>query len=433
MKKYLLILFIVSVNILYSQNREEFLPLSKMNLEEQKMYDLLKKCVLKKSIQPNKVHFFSSYFVVKNEKWIELNTYIYDEPKYDLCEYIAYSSRYLVSVKFFKNEVNYEELLVEEPIKVNKLNKTIYNFNITEQPDTENKTAMNYKEPETIINVKSPKPIFENKFSKAYFKKWAIFNEIDKSTYKNEENSYNRYYSNFAIIYKDKNFGIINKANKTIIPFEYQSLILTKFGLLASNKNNKYFFIDSNNKVISKYYDNIKYDLFCQYYQLDDYLLVKNNGLYNILDTNLNEKLDSNYDEITLIDKPLQILAFKNGKQVIIDVNNLKETNIKYDKFTNIDGKIMIVEIDKKFGLVRRDNFILLEVKYENIKCSFDNFPKFFFLVTEGNKVGLVNKEGQLVTDIKYDSIEYSTKTELFEGKRDNKLELFDSEGILIK
>lgn len=433
MKKHLLIIFIASFSILHSQNNSEFMSLSKMNADEKIMYNLLKECTLKKSSKPNNVHFFPLYSIIENDKWLEFKSYIYDEPTYDICEYKAYNSRYLVSIKFFKDNFDYNTGVTDNP-NIDK-SKREYFIIVTDVPITENRKAMNYKSPNILSRLSSAKPILNDRFNKAYFYKTKSTNEIDKSIYRVQENKNNSYFSNFAIIYNGNNFGVINKKNKLIIPFEYEYLGLTKFGLLARNKKQESFFIDLNNKVISKYYNEIKYDLFCFDYndaRVNNLLLVKKDSLYNILDVNLNEKLVKNYDKLIYYNNSKQILATKDDAQVVIDINTWSETNIKFDKISYINDSLLIVENEKKFGLVKTDGTILLDIKYDDVTYSFDNYPKLSFIVTLNNKNGLANKDGKLVTDIKYENIKYSGNGN-FEGKVDNKIEVFDGDGIVLK
>ena len=409
------------------------MPLSKMKADEKIMYNLLKECTLKKSSKPNDVHFFPLYSITESENWLELKSYIYDEPTYDICEYKGYNSRYLVSIKFFKDNFDYNTDVIDSP-EINDLKKE-YFFIVTDVPITENRKAWNYKSPNVLSRLSSAKPILNDRFNKAYFYKSKSTNEIDKSIYRVKENKKNRYFSNFAIIFNGNNYGAINKKNKTIIPFEYEYLALTKFGLLARNKKREIFFIDLNNKVISKYYNEIKYDLFCFDYndvRVNNLLLVKKDSLYNILDINLNEKLVKDYEKLNYYHNSEQILATKDGKQVVIDINTWSETNIKFDKISYINNSLLIVEKDKKFGLAKTDGIILLNVDYDDISDSLENYPELSFIVAKNSKFGLVNNEGKFVTEIKYDVIKYS-QNGYFEGKIENNVELFDKEGIVKK
>ena len=433
MKKILLIVFIISFNISYSQSGNDFKSVSKMNEDEKIMYSLLKESTLKKSSNPNDVHFFPLYATTENDKFIEFKTFIYDEPTYEICEYKSYNSKYLVSIKFFKDNIDYSKGEVGSPDV--DISEREYFINVTDVPITENRKDWNYKNPTILSTISSKKPILNDKFHKAYFYKSKSINEIDKSIYKVEENKRNVYFSNFAIIYNGQNFGAINNKNKTIIPFVYKTLVLTKFGLLACNYNDKYFFIDLSNKVISNSYNEIKYDVFCfdyDNYKVNNLLLVKKDSLYNILDINLNEKLAEDYDKLIYYTKSKQILATKGKKQVVIDINTWTETNLKFDKISFINDRLLVVENAKKFGLMKNDGTILLNVDYDDISYSLDNYPELSFIVAKNSKFGLVNNEGKFVTEIKYDVIKYSGNG-YFEGKIENSIELFDQQGLIKK
>ena len=120
-------------------------------------------------------------------------------------------------------------------------------MSVTEVPVTENRKAWNYVTPKILSTISSSKPIFDNKYNNAYFYKHQAINDIDKSIYKIQEHRRNIYFSNFAIIYNGNNYGVINKENKIIVPYEYEYIALTRFGLLVRNKNQENFFIDLKN------------------------------------------------------------------------------------------------------------------------------------------------------------------------------------------
>lgn len=431
MKKHFLIILIASFSILHSQNDSEFLPLSKMKADEKIMYNLLKECTLKKSLKPNDVHFFPLYSIIENDKWLEFKTYIYDEPTYEICQLTSFRASYPVSVKFFKDNLDYSHTATEN--QYTDFSKKEYFMVVTEVPITENRKAWNYEKPKILASISSSKAIFDNRFNNAYFFKDQPINKIDKSIYKVQEHKYNKYFSTFAIIYNGNSYGVINKKSKTIIPFEYEYIGLSKFGLLARNKKQESFFIDLKNNIISKKYDAVKYpEMFCSYNKENNLLLVKKNNLYNILDNNFEEKLENYYNELIYNDKNSQILATINDTQVIINANTWKETNIKYNKINYIDKNTIIVEQDKKYGLLKTDGTILLNVVYDDISFSLDNYPELSFIVAKNSKFGFVNNEGKFVTEIKYDAINY-LRDGYFEGKMENSVELFDKEGILKK
>ena len=158
----------------------------------------------------------------------------------------------------------------------------------------------------------------------------------------------------------------------------------------------------------------------------------KKNGLYNVLDNNFDEKMETDYDSFLFYANIKKILATKNEKQVIIDSNIWKETNIKYDKIDLIDKNTFIVNQNNKYGLLKSDGTILLDIKYDNIEFSIETLTEINYIVTLNNKFGLVNNDGKFLTDIKYDDIKYSGNGN-FKSKIKNKIEIFDRKGIILK
>ena len=440
MKNILLYLILLFNFNIYCQILEEYRPLSKMNLEEKEMYQILKKCVLKQSKKPNEVHFFLEYSVIESNEYLDFKSKIYDEPNFGECGYVVNNCCYTVYLRFHKRQKKESSFsgsgtgtgtgIGNSNVSPKKKEKPKYYLSIIDP------LLMDKQFSKPIITLIEEKPFFDNGFDKVYFRKENSTNKIDKSIYKTKFDKVSYVNSSFAIIQENDFWGIVNRKNKTIVPFEYQQLNLTKYGLLA-RKNNLFYFIDLDNKVLSKIYEKIDYQFACIYSELNQYLIVKKNGLFNIMDSRFAEKFPSDYNEIIFLkpkdNNPLQILATKNDKQVIIDVATWQETEIVYDKIVNVNDNLLIVENNKKYGLIKRDKTILFGLVYDNIEFTFDNFPNFSFIITEGEKKGLANKEGKLVTEIKYDKIDFSKSAGNFNGTIEDRVETFDNDGKRVK
>ena len=404
-----------------------------MNSEEKKMYQILKKCILKQSKKPNDVHFFSEYLVTENNDYLDFKSMIYDDPNYGQCGYVVNSCSYSVYLRFKKrpkniNEeittgISYERGLTNEDQK-NKNKKKEYHISVEDPLINDEKFS------EPIISLIDTKPFFENRFMRVYFRKENSNNTVDKSIFKTEITQPTYINQNFVISLKNNLFGVVNTNGKVTVPYEYNDIHLTKYGFMV-RKDKNFFFIDLNNKAISKVYEKIDYHFGCNNIQLKYYLLVKSNGLYNFIDSTFTEKFENGYSKINIWNEnPLEMLVTKEDTKVIFDAVTWKETSFVYDDIELIDKELIQVKIDDKYGLIKRDKTTLLDIKFDEIKISIDNYPDFFFIVKENNKFGLVNKNGELVTEVKYEKIEFVNKTKTFEGKIDNKIEMFDINGI---
>lgn len=434
--KFIFLFFIIAAK-LFSQETDVYKPLTAMTSDDKLKYDLLQKCVLKKSENPDKVHFFSEYSVAENDHYIDFKSIIYDNPTFGYCRFSTSSCTYSVYIRFMKikktenidNSTGYgtgesgEERATRKKIKPNYY-LAIY--------DALKESSFNN---EPILSLNDEKPFFDNKFEKVFFMKSGMPNKVDKTIYKQNLGTVSYINSEFIIVKKGELYGIVNPKNKVLVPFEFQYITPTTYGLMIQKTENSRWFINSKNEKISETYEKIDFNFACNNHQLNQYLFVKKDGFVNLIDLNFKTYLKNNYTKISTFKStstyPLQILASTEKQQVIIDSDTFEETNIKYDEITNIDDKLLLVKLNSKFGIVNRENAAILKIEYDEIKITFDTYMNCFFVLQYQGKYGIANKNGKIVKEVKYSSIEFLTKTQQFECKNVNEIELFESQSIL--
>src|SRR5690554_2832480 len=87
MRKYILIIALLTSFSNYSQELTDFKSLKEINEQEKELYELLKQIVIKDSEENSDIHFFPLYrverTVEKSEEYIEIKTLIYEKPQFN--------------------------------------------------------------------------------------------------------------------------------------------------------------------------------------------------------------------------------------------------------------------------------------------------------------------------------------------------------------
>lgn len=451
----------------FSQQKNQYRPISEMNGDEKEMYEILQKSVMALLNNKPTAKLFPVFKIYEDKKGYVFSSLIYDEPNYETHDEGSSSATYVVSLHFTKRiEVTENEVTeasgsgygTGSPYS-NRGRKTPIEYYLAVEYS---KSSFSFQD-RTLVSLKKEKPYFDNKFTRVKFTKSNGGNFINPLIYKIDKSDYVSYVDNEIAIYKkDSLFGIINNKNKVVMPFKYKSIRMYKMGILVQ-EDKTYYFIDKKGKKISKNYDKVEVN-FNQYFDsVLDFFKVKIGEKYTLVNNNFEEKLPLIYDKITFFtykNIPDRLLLERNGKKVIFDIAKWEETNLIFDKIQVIDDKEMIVEENGKLGIVDYAGTVILPIEYDAINHT-DNYTKedgFPLLLTKNNKAalyqnhkfytefiydsmtnffnkikveqnkkfGLLNDKGIILIPIEYDTIEYNKKTKKIEASKNSVIEYFD-------
>ena len=468
MKKSFLFLAILLITFFsFSQQINEYRPISEMNSDEKEMYDILQKSVMALLNNKPTAKLFPVFKIYEDKKGFVFSSLIYDEPNFETHDEGSSSATYTVSLHFTKRKEPNENEVTEA--SGNSYGTGSYNGERTKKIPIEYYLSVEYSksnnsfQDRTLLSVKKDKPYFDNKFTRVKFWKSNGGNFVNPLIYKIDKSEYVSYVdSEIAIYKKDDLFGIINNKNKIVFPFKYKSLRMYKMGILVQEDKTCYF-IDKKGKKISPNYDKVEVN-FNQYFDsVLDYFKVKIGEKYTLVNDNFEEKLPLIYDKISFFpykSKLDRLLFERDGKKVVFDIAKWQETNLIFDKIQVLDDKEMIVEENGKSGVVDYAGTVILPLEYDAINYT-ENYSKedgFALVLTKNNKsalyqnlkfytefiydsmtnfhssikiekdkkYGLMNAKGKIVLPIEYDSIEYNRKIKKIEATKNSVIENFD-------
>ena len=142
----------------------------------------------------------------------------------------------------------------------------------------------------------------------------------------------------------------------------------------------------------------------------DRFALIKENGKFGVIDTNLSVTISPTFEKISAYNSN-QIFFFIGKKQntEFLFARNGKEVLKNYTKINPISKNTFIVKKELKFGIVNDKSEIVIPFKYDNLTSESRENPSFYFPVCARikTKYGLINQKGETVVDFKYDEINY--------------------------
>ena len=144
------------------------------------------------------------------------------------------------------------------------------------------------------------------------------------------------------------------------------------------------------------------------------YYVFQQDEKYGVINGNGDKIIEAQYEEIVIPNQHRAVFVCKNGeeKKVINDKNETifqKYAQVMPIELTNLlsetpyEKKVLMYELDGKYGLVSIDEEKITEPKYDEI-YSFEH-KEGILLVKENNKYGIINEKGKQIIKCEYDSI----------------------------
>ena len=225
----------------------------------------------------------------------------------------------------------------------------------------------------------------------------------------------------YAVIYKDGKWGVIDSNGTVVIDPSYEEMIT-----IPNSKNDVFLCIYDVNYETGEYktkaLNSKNEEIFIGYEQLEaisnkdtnnniwyeeNVLKVKKDGKYGLIDLNGKELTQCQYDELTALEGIKNtIKATKDGK---IGLLNEEGQEILPNQYLEIialgkDNKsgFIVKKEDGKYGIVDYANQTILEAKYEGIDKIYGSD---MYVVKQAGKQTLVKKDGTEVLTVGYDEI----------------------------
>ncbi len=219
---------------------------------------------------------------------------------------------------------------------------------------------------------------------------YALFNSngsvlIDFYKYK----SFGRFINGLMLVQNNENkFGYIDTLGRVKIPFIFDSA--TDFNsykkVAVVKRNGKVSVIDLlGNNLISFKYDEINLG--------EDFLYVKTNNLWGLMNWNGKEITELKYEGISSLSSQKGIsVVKKNSKYGLVNFRGKEILPLEYDFIQQYQGEGVIVHIKNKQGIVDKDGKFIVPAIYDEIQIfvNFGMYPKNYFVYSQNGKYGIL-------------------------------------------
>lgn len=188
-------------------------------------------------------------------------------------------------------------------------------------------------------------------------------------------------------------FGVLDYQENLIIPFEYEDIESFAEYFLAS-KDNKVRLIDRHHRLIEQF------DEFKRTYP-DEYLMVKRDGKWGVIDGRRQEVIPFEYDDIGDITEELFPVA-KNGKWGVVDRQNKVVVDFKYDAIHEFKDGLAATKKDDKYGYIDQTGKVVVDFDYELAFGFYHGLAEVAVGSEDGLLYGVIDKTGRIIVPPKY-------------------------------
>lgn len=176
-------------------------------------------------------------------------------------------------------------------------------------------------------------------------------------------------------------FGYIDYDGNMVVPFEYSWATTFEDGYATVCKNDRYFIIDTNNRIVFSLKNGMR---FSGGFHEGLCVFKDENKKYGYMDTNGNVIIPKDYQ-------------FKGKKDVLFDYAN-----------DFING-IAEIRIGQKKSFINKNGEIITDLSKHNTR-QYKNDNYEIFLENSNSLYGLKNNEGKIIFDAKYTYLSLPTK-----------------------
>ena len=217
-------------------------------------------------------------------------------------------------------------------------------------------------------------------------------------------------------------FGYINYKGKTLLETEYNEIARINYinddesVYLVAFKNGQAGLFKNKSKVLENEYEDIQFD------NINNLLILQRNGKQGVSDLDGKKIIQLEYDNIIITGNSIN--AQKGDKVTVFNSEGEKLKNSNFISVLETDNKNYFITIDKNenYGVIDKDDNVIIDNKYTFIDYLFDNY----FVAQNEQKIGIVDDKGKEVIKFDYDVLQKIEGTDLFQGIKNENIDLID-------
>lgn len=236
----------------------------------------------------------------------------------------------------------------------------------------------------------------------------------------NYDSSNNIWYENDVLkVSKDGKYGLVDFKGKELLSCEYdtiEALKGVKNSILIS-KDGKYGLVDNIGATLIDVNFN-KIEPLSEKYE-NGYIVTSQDGKKGIINHNKTIALETKYEDIQKNYGDGKYIVKENGKWQIVDSQGNTYLKEKFDIVKSINSENVIVKQKNKYGIAKLEGTEKIKAEYVDISYAFGEN----YIAKKDKKYGIINLEGQTLVNFVYSSLIYNKEAGFFEGSKQNSVE----------
>lgn len=252
-----------------------------------------------------------------------------------------------------------------------------------------------------------------------------IFTEYDLvEVIENYDSKQNIWYEKALRVSKDGKYGLIDLSGNKLLECEYEEIKALKGAEnnILVKKDGKIGLVnEAGQKIIDTVYTNI---LTLEEGYTNEYIIVNENNQYGIITTSGKITIEPQYESIKYV-KSSDYYAVKTGESwKLVNTSGEGFLDGLYNDIVEVKGDNIIVAKDGKYGVVNKNNEVLIPLEYDSLKYTFS----IYYIAKKGDKFGIVNTNNETIVNLEYTRMNYvQSGNFIIADKTETETVVFDS------
>ncbi len=247
-----------------------------------------------------------------------------------------------------------------------------------------------------------------------------LFTEYDTvEAIENYDDSNNLWYeSGILKVSQDGKYGIVNTSGSLLVNCEYDDITALQgvTNSLLTEKEGLYGIVDNvGSVIIENEYAGIE-PISDQYE--NGYIVTDENGNKGVINYTKTVAIDTEYDDIkNVYCNGRYYIVRQDSNWKIVDTDGNEYLSGEYDDIISVNNENAIVEDNGSYGIVAiSDGQSVIDIEYDSIAYATGNN----YIVSQDSKYGIIDTEGNVLVDFNYNGIVYRETANFYEATNDD-------------
>ncbi len=148
----------------------------------------------------------------------------------------------------------------------------------------------------------------------------------------------------------------------------------------------------------------------------DGYIVKNNENKYGVIAPDKTKILEEKYDDIKNVTGNNYYVVVENGVLEVVDATANVILNSGYDSIQEIELDNFVIIKNNKYGVIDKEGQTIIAPDYDKIQFAFSDY----FIAQKSGKYGIIDKLGNIKIDFNYNNINYIKTADFFEAEKED-------------